>query len=41
MVDYADTSMALHGTTAVDFKFTNASETINGTNVTADTTNAT
>lgn len=35
MADYADTSTALHGTTVVDFKFTNASETINGSNLTA------
>lgn len=38
MVDYADTSMALHGTTAVDFKFTSANEIVDGSNLTATTT---
>lgn len=36
MADYADTSMALHGTTAVDFKFTNANEIVDGSTLTAD-----
>ncbi len=36
MADYADTSMALHGTTAVDFKFTNANEMVDGSTLTAD-----
>lgn len=38
MVDYADTSMALHGTNVVDFKFTSANEIVDGSNLTATTT---
>ncbi len=36
MVDYADTSMALHGTTVVDFKFTSANEIVDRSTLTAD-----
>ncbi len=38
MVDYADTSMALHWTNVVDFKFTSANEIVDGSNLTATTT---
>lgn len=36
MVDYADTSMALHGTTVVDFKFTSTNEIVDKSTLTAD-----